>query len=325
MNREKRVKGTKEMVAEIFSAHPQWNAQQILDRLRILAGDPGRVPGLNAVQKAVAPLREEYKKFRDQDKPWSMGALTANPLNPEVLPTIVRLKSERDMRFGPSLSIREAKWASYLWPFVEEVRSRGMRISELALLDLLTRMYGKADIVSQLLGRPYPDTTKFDGWLVWDNLPSNLKGLLISFIEWESGSASESDAEWPEPERVGRLLERLFLFHKAKLSPLPANTKLSDDGWKAYCNLLADYGEKTVRNVTPPEAVREAEEKVFALLQKGDDTEEGKKAHEAAYSELCRLRADERMALNETIKKRDEIVAKYSAEVQNEGQHSQES
>jgi hypothetical protein len=118
MNRNKRVRGTKEIVVDILLEHPDWNARQVYDRYKLLLGDSRKVVTLSAIQKQIEninPILETAKK-EGLDNVWSMNTLKEHPLPPDVIPILLRIK--KNIPALP-LTIRIAIWVSRFYTTIE--------------------------------------------------------------------------------------------------------------------------------------------------------------------------------------------------------------
>ena len=125
MYKNKRLKGTKELVRDILNIHPDWNAKQVYDRYLIVVGHPNKAVTLNAIQKHCKSLRgpNQTVESKGYDKPWQLGSLNDCPLPPESIPYIMAVNNwagKQKERFTeaayPPVTIRQAKWISYLQP-----------------------------------------------------------------------------------------------------------------------------------------------------------------------------------------------------------------
>jgi len=117
----KRLKGTRELVIDILSAHPDWNARQVHDRYRILINDPLRAVGLSAIQKHIEELRPIINKLKEEglDDPWSLSLSIKHNISPEVTPILLKAKRFCDA-LDDVLTVRQAKWIVYLSSFIPQ-------------------------------------------------------------------------------------------------------------------------------------------------------------------------------------------------------------
>lgn len=117
----KRLKGTRELVIDILSDHPDWNARQVHDRYRILINDPLMAVGLSAIQKQIEVLRPIINKLKEEglDESWSLSLSIKHNISPEVTPALLKAKRFCDA-LDDVLTVRQAKWIAYLSTFIHE-------------------------------------------------------------------------------------------------------------------------------------------------------------------------------------------------------------
>lgn len=176
MTKQKRLKGTREFVRDIFLSHPDWNARQIYDRYLILIGDTSMAVTLNAVQKHVEILRGPIKQLGDTglDSPWSIGSCEKHDIPTDIISTLI----EYEQAGQPKFTNRQAKWFAKLKPVVFEMSAAkrpledvlsGLALitvphndSRLALLTIITYQYAGHEQRSELRGEQYLDTSHLD-------------------------------------------------------------------------------------------------------------------------------------------------------------------
>jgi len=178
MNNHKRQKGTRELVRDIFIAHPEWNARQIYDRYLILLGDANNAVTLNAVQKHVEEFKRKYREIQESglDNPWHLHQTLDMPA--EVIAHILEVKKVQPKWWvlPPSLSdpnpehyvikdnkkltaiprcmtVREARWVSRLYA-VKSLKKPEVLVMAVAIYSLLERL-------AELSGLPL-DTSEVD-------------------------------------------------------------------------------------------------------------------------------------------------------------------
>ncbi len=128
-----------------------------------------RLPGLSSVQKFIA--EHPYNVIPEEDWPWSSAGINKVNVPSDVIPVIIQLerhptltrltrgkdfeeavekgfpsdKAERIERIVPSLTIRQVKWITYLYPALKHIaRSRGDNVDYIDL-------EGKEDAVNHVL------------------------------------------------------------------------------------------------------------------------------------------------------------------------------
>lgn len=120
MYRNKRMRGTKEIVTDIFSEHPEWNARQVYDRYLLLV-DSKKAVTLNAVQKQLERIKPTASALLKEGlkQPWHMGTLIKHPLPPDVIPLILKSqKQEPDI----VITIQMALWMGRFYTTIKDLR-----------------------------------------------------------------------------------------------------------------------------------------------------------------------------------------------------------
>ncbi len=120
----KRPEGTLGLVIDILCEHPYWNAREVHDRYKILFNDPQKAVGLSAIQKHIAGLRPILNKLQEEglDEPWSLSLSIKHNISPEATPVLLKAKRFCDA-LDDVLTVRQAKWISYLSTFIHETPS----------------------------------------------------------------------------------------------------------------------------------------------------------------------------------------------------------
>lgn len=171
----KKLKGTKAIIIDIFKNHPEWNAAQI--HKEYLARVPKKeARTLNAIQKALEKIKPEYAKIQDLDKPWHLGSLEEYNLPSEAIPYVLAVQdfSEKypDQLFKEPrqpVTIRQAKWIARLygivaasgfkfksnWPFKDN------KVKVAAYLYDWSKLYALHEITCKLSNIPF-NTTELD-------------------------------------------------------------------------------------------------------------------------------------------------------------------
>jgi hypothetical protein len=179
MYRNKRNKGTKELIKDILLQHPEWNARQIHDRYLILIGDVNKAVTLSAVQKVLEELRPKYQKIKDtgMENPWYIGTKMENPLSAEAVRYILRVQdwyekaknadleneiiknpfNSMDLRGLASVwrpvTVRQAKWISVLYDISRD---------DIEYLWFISLYYAYFELMSELSNSPCFDTSAID-------------------------------------------------------------------------------------------------------------------------------------------------------------------
>jgi len=176
VTKQKRLKGTREFVRDIFLGHPDWNARQIYDRYLMLIGDTSMAVTLNAVQKHVETLRGPIKQLgaTGLDSPWSIGSCEKYNIPADIISTLI----EYEQVGQPKFTIRQAKWFAKLKPVVFEMSAAKRPLedwlsglaqipaphkdSRFALLAIIAYQYAGYEQISELEDEQHPDTSDLD-------------------------------------------------------------------------------------------------------------------------------------------------------------------
>jgi hypothetical protein len=109
---------TKTRIVQVCKEHPDWQIKQIQEEVARQLKGKGKAPGVSAVQKFIARLRN-----LELDRPFSLGTLVKYPIPPEVLPVVLRVwakrleeaKPDKDgFSFQMTFTIRDALWVARL-------------------------------------------------------------------------------------------------------------------------------------------------------------------------------------------------------------------
>lgn len=176
---DKLAKHWKDIAAEIYGKHREWNSGQIHRELIDRLGE-GRAPGLNAVQKWRQVQKPEMEKIiaSGVDTPWHVGLLRNTKQNsdygftPEAL-EYIHLVKEYDRKYNQEvLTIRKAIWVNILYSAYKiEIDTAMQKKKQKDLhrwagqLSTIAWLYAEHEIRSNVLGIPL-DTTELD--YAWD-------------------------------------------------------------------------------------------------------------------------------------------------------------
>jgi hypothetical protein len=122
---KKRPESTAEIVRFLYASFPRWNAKQIYDLYCIFVGGSQNAVTLNAIQKQLEHIKEEYSQMilAGLDEPWSIGAGDFIPS--DIIPTLLKIQRFIKLikRIEPQqiLTIRHALWYARLFPSVREL------------------------------------------------------------------------------------------------------------------------------------------------------------------------------------------------------------
>jgi hypothetical protein len=189
----------KKLIAQIYVENRDQTAKEVMTELhKQLKKDWGQDwppgwPGISAVQKELEKFRNKSEDIDDEDKPWGHIALSAYPLPPNTIPIVYRVWGS-SMRKDKPLTIRQAKWASYL----SHIYIKKNNINEKAIEELRTTACAAAsrEKVLKLTGglpAKYDDMLWY--WLEDAHLYSVLTGdgSLMNKINDEYGAKEETD------------------------------------------------------------------------------------------------------------------------------------
>ena len=98
-------------------------AERLLVEIKALRQDE---PDLAVLERMISNYRNNTGSD-PQDKPWNLRTLNDNRLPPESLPAVMEVWMMLKREKGYALSIRQAKWVSWLYPFYKESRARNSK------------------------------------------------------------------------------------------------------------------------------------------------------------------------------------------------------
>jgi len=247
ISKDNKPKTTRKIVLDIFIEHRDWNAKQIYDEyLNRTKGTNIFQVTLNAVQKHVEALKDEYKNIGHLDAPWHLGLLKYPIYNmtPEAVRVIVdierKLEKDRDkenhtfrhrnefesvMPTIPQLTIRQALWISRLYKLFdhaekfldEEGEEHIKEVNE--LIYGWARAYAEREIICDL-NNYYFDTLALDQALRLGNLVfAQPNRHTIDYYHKEGGIYAEDTAD-PETKKFNDLRRIKFSGKPIDLSEL---------------------------------------------------------------------------------------------------------
>jgi hypothetical protein len=101
-------------------------------------------PDLTVLERMISHYRN-HAEDGPQEKPWDMRTLNIYPLPPETLPAVIDAWMFIKRKRGLALSIRQAKWVSWLYPFFkkgEELITSALLQSSMELFEEMTTQSG---------------------------------------------------------------------------------------------------------------------------------------------------------------------------------------
>jgi hypothetical protein len=164
-----------QVIAGVYLEHKDWRAKEVLVQVnKILASIGLNEISLSTIQRELAKY---HKKEREQalpggiraiDRIWSIGILKDREyeLPSESLPIVLEIANYRIHAKRMPLTIREALWASKLYPVIASFNS-GRTLSEIAqIIDKWVNAYATQDLINELLGDDKLETTGLDWALI---------------------------------------------------------------------------------------------------------------------------------------------------------------
>jgi len=123
IQRQKRARispETKGLIFERALEHPRIPRTALAEKLQVeIRGRKEDVPDLAVLERMISYYRN-HAEDDPQDKPWDLRTLNTYPLPPESLPAVIEAWMILKRRQGYALSIRQAKWVSWLHPFYKK-------------------------------------------------------------------------------------------------------------------------------------------------------------------------------------------------------------
>jgi hypothetical protein len=179
MNKPK-VKGTRELVEDIFKEHPDWNASQVWDRYKLSLGNPNNARGLSAIQKHLEKIKPRYINLQAEglDIPWTMANIKDKGVPAEVIPYITNVQAwaktqidhiKPDDCFSLAreylpITLRQAIWISRLYILAGDWRH--LKEQNIRWLWAWSRAYSLSEMQSKLLGNDKHDSSFLDTNLI---------------------------------------------------------------------------------------------------------------------------------------------------------------
>jgi hypothetical protein len=154
IQRQKRARITPETKGLIFERaleQPRIPRTALAEKLQVeIKGRKEDVPDLAVLERMISHYRN-HAEDDPQDKPWDFRALNTYPLPTESLPAVIESWMILKRRHGLALSIRQAKWVSWLYPFYKK---REMLVDSALFhswIELLEKMIGSSGFDWQIL------------------------------------------------------------------------------------------------------------------------------------------------------------------------------
>lgn len=205
MNNNKRPKGTRELVIDIFAEHPEWNATQVHERYKILIGDPTRAVGLSSIQKYLEEMKPPYNEDKKEglEEHWHIGIMAKNYNIPaDAVPYIVMVQNWVKQNMDPifnkplePLSVRDALWISRLYAMwsLDGLQSKDMPGIAYALYSW-AKAYSRRERICKLLKKEF-DTYELDQALSERARPVIVGKSILMFFKDDSFSIDSADPE----------------------------------------------------------------------------------------------------------------------------------
>ena len=164
-----------QVIARVYLEHKEWRAKEVLNQVNnILASRGFKEIALSTVQRELAKY---HKKEREQalpggikaiDRIWSIGILKDREyeLPLESIPVVLEIANRRIHARRTPPTIREALWASRLYPVIVRFNN-GRKLYETAqIVDDWVNAYATQDLINELVGNDKLDTTVLDWALI---------------------------------------------------------------------------------------------------------------------------------------------------------------
>ena len=123
IQRQRRVKITSETKKLIFGRameQPRIQRTKLAVKLQVeIKRRKEGVPQLEVLERMISHYRN-HAEDDPQEKPWDLRTLNEHWLPPESLPAVIEAWMELKRTQSLALSIRQAKWVSWLYPFYED-------------------------------------------------------------------------------------------------------------------------------------------------------------------------------------------------------------
>jgi len=109
----------RKLIGKIYVKNKDQTTKEVMTELHKQMKKEGRKdwppgwPGISAVQKELEKFRNKDQELDDEDRLWGHVALSVCPLAPDTVPIVYGVWGSA-LREGKPLTVRQAKWASYL-------------------------------------------------------------------------------------------------------------------------------------------------------------------------------------------------------------------
>jgi hypothetical protein len=148
--------GIEKIIAMYYEKNPAAKGKEILELVNKDPGMKGRQISLSAVQTLLAKWHKQEKEriaagiSKDPlDRPWSIGLSLAYKIPADIVPILIRIK----MLYG--LTIREARWVSYLYPTLSElidtVYPKDTSISRIGRITIIAGIYSYQEKINDII------------------------------------------------------------------------------------------------------------------------------------------------------------------------------
>jgi hypothetical protein len=134
-------------------------------RLQELIEKMGEIsPTEDTLARIISEARNQQPSELDQ--PWHIGICTQHDIPPSIIPELFKLQKFKASRKkeDSSLTIREAQWATRLFPAAQSVVNKLFtdEYGQQALFSIIVSCYVQREKVSLQMDEPYPNTTDLD-------------------------------------------------------------------------------------------------------------------------------------------------------------------
>jgi hypothetical protein len=114
-------------------------AEKLLVEIKALRQDE---PDLAVLERMISHYRNNTGRG-PQEEPWDLRTLNKYPLPPEALPAVMEVWMSLKLGKGFALSIRQAKWVSWLYPFFKDGKE---------LLVVAVLLHSWLELLEEILG-----------------------------------------------------------------------------------------------------------------------------------------------------------------------------
>ena len=240
--------------------HPgRWYRSETAKTLKLAERDN---PSLRSYEELLREIRKKSKVENPLDGSWNTVLLNTDPLNPELIPWVMRAQYNRKEFLAKPLTIREVKWFARFIGFKDVIKpppemDNVLDLKAYFIINVLAtwaQLYAAREKIDSVAGIQELDYSDLDIAMV-DNDYRNIIGynndkLMNKIQEMREKSAKITQSQWDkyfEEWIKPALIEHIVFFETNYLFHSLGEPDMSQEALKAYGIMLswneANYGQ----------------------------------------------------------------------------------